>query len=73
MATSKKASTRVTAADRERAAASRSAKRQTRRTAIAAKAAQQMAGRQFDKTAARAIQGHIQVRTKRKQAKRDSV
>ena len=72
MAKSKKASARVTAAKREQAAASDAAKSVTRGTAMKASAAKQTAGKQFDKTRAKAIQGHVQARGQRQQAKRDS-
>ena len=72
MAKSKKASARVTAANREQAAASVAAKSVTRGTAMKAAAARQTAGKQFDKTRAKAIQGHVQARGQRQQAKRDS-
>jgi hypothetical protein len=72
MAKSVKASTRVTAANREQAAASAAAKGVTRGTAMKAAAAKQTAGKQFDKTRAKAIQGHVQARGQRQQAKRDS-
>jgi len=72
MAKSKKASARVTAANREQAAAADVAKTVTRGTAMKAAAAKQTAGKQFDKTRAKAIQGHVQARGQRQQAKRDS-
>ena len=72
MAKSKKASARVTSAKREQAAASDAAKNKTQRTAIKTAAAKQTAGKQFDKTRARAIQAHMTARGRRQQAKRDS-
>ena len=72
MAKSKKASARVTSAKREQAAASDAAKNKTQRTTIKTAAAKQTAGKQFDKTRARAIQAHMTARGRRQQAKRDS-
>lgn len=72
MAKSKKASARVTAADKAQAAAAAGAKTQTGRRAAAKAASQQVAKQQFDKTRARAIQAHIQSRGQRNQAKRDA-
>ena len=70
MAKSKKASVKVTAASRERAAASELAKAKARRKSVAASA--KPGKPRADKTGARAIQGHIQVRGKRQQARSDS-
>ena len=72
MAKSKKASARVTAANREQAAASAATKSVTRGTAMKTSAAKQTAGKQFDKTRGKAIQAHVQARGQRQQAKRDS-
>jgi hypothetical protein len=72
MARSRKASARVTAATREQAAAADAAKSRARGKAMKAAAVKQTAGKQFDKTRAKAIQGHVQARGKRQQAKRDS-
>ena len=72
MAKSVKASARVTAASREQAAAADVAKNVSRGTAMKAAAAKRTAGKQFDKTRAKAIQGHVQARGKRQQARRDS-
>ena len=72
MAKSKKASARVTAANRVQAAAADAAKNVSRGTAMKAAAAKQTAGKQFDKTRAKAIQGHVQARGQRQQGKRDS-
>ena len=72
MAKSKKASARVTEASREQAAAADVAKSVTRGAAMKTSAAKQTAGKQFDKTRAKAIQGHVQARGQRRQAKRDS-
>ena len=72
MAKSKKASARVTAANREQAAASDAAKSVTRGTAMKTSAAKQTAGKQFDKARGKAIQAHVQARGQRQQAKRDS-
>ena len=72
MAKSKKASARVTAANREQAAAADVAKSVTRGTAMKTSAAKQTAGKQFDKTRGKATQAHVQARGQRQQAKRDS-
>ena len=72
MAKSKKASARVTAANREQAAAADAAKGMTRGTAMKTSAAKQTAGKQFDKARGKAIQAHVQARGQRQQAKRDS-
>lgn len=72
MAKSKKASARVTAPNREQAAASDAAKNKTRGSAMKTDAAKQTAGKQFDKARAKTIQSHVQASGRRQQAKRDS-
>jgi hypothetical protein len=69
---SKKASSRVTSANREIAAAAGAASRSTKRRAIGGAAVGSAAKRQFDKTASRAIQAHTRARGQRQQARRDS-
>jgi hypothetical protein len=69
---SKKASSRVTSANREAAAAAGAASRSTKRRAIGSAAVGNVARRQFEKTSARAIQAHMRASGQRRQAKRDS-
>jgi hypothetical protein len=69
---SKKASSRVTSANQETAAAAGAASRSTKRKQIGSAAVENVAKRQFEKTAARAIQGHIRASGQRQQARRDS-
>ena len=72
MAKSKKASSRVTALNQETAAASEASKSAIRGRAIGSSAVKNAAQRQFQKTQGKAIQGHIQARGQREQAKRDA-
>jgi hypothetical protein len=69
---SKKASSRVTAAKWEAAAAADVAGRRAQRQAIGQASAEKVAGRQFQKTRGQAIQAHIAARGRRQQARRDS-
>jgi hypothetical protein len=69
---SKKASARVTAANQETAAAAGAASRSVRRKAIANAAVENVARRQFEKTASSAIQAHTRASGQRQQARRDS-
>jgi hypothetical protein len=69
---SRKASSRVTAPNQESAAASEVSKRVSRGRAIGSSAVANAARRQFEKTQERAVQGHIQARGQRQQAKRDA-
>jgi hypothetical protein len=69
---SKKASSRVTSANRETTAAARAASRSTKRKAIGSAAIENVAKRQFEKTASRAIQAHGRASGQRQQARRDS-
>ena len=69
---SKKASSRVTSANQETAAAAGAARRSTKRKAIRDAAVENVAKRQFQKTAARAIQAHTRASGRRQQARRDS-
>jgi hypothetical protein len=71
-AKSKKASSRVTAAAWEAAAAAGASGRRTQRQAIGQASVEKLAGRQFQKTRAQAIQGHVAARGRRQQARRDS-
>ena len=72
MEMSKKASSRVTALNQESAAASEASKSAIRGRAIGSRAVKNAAKRQFQKTRGKAIQGHIQARGQRQQAKRDA-
>jgi hypothetical protein len=69
---SKKASSRVTSANQEAAAASGAARRSTKRKAIGSAAVENVAERQFEKTASRAIQAHTRAGGQKRQARRDS-
>ena len=69
---SKKASSRVTSASRETAAAAGAASRSTKRKAIGSAAVENVARRQFEKTAARTIRAHARASGQRQQARRDS-
>ena len=69
---SKKASARVTSANQEAAAAVEAASRSTKRKAIGSAAGKNVAKRQFEKTASRAIQAHTRASGQRQQARRDS-
>jgi len=72
MEKSKKASSRVTALNQESAAANEASKSVRRGRAIGSSAVENAARRQFQKTQGKAIQGHIQARGQRQQAKRDA-
>ena len=72
MKKSKKASSRVTAPNQESAAAAEASKSASRGRAIGSSAAANAAKRQFQKTQGKAIQGHIQERGQRQQAKREA-
>jgi hypothetical protein len=69
---SKKASSRVTAAKWEAAAAAGVAGRRAQRQAIGQASVEKVARRQFQKTRGQAIQAHIAARGRRQQARRDS-
>jgi hypothetical protein len=69
---SKKASSRVTAAKWEAAAAAGVAGRRAQRQAIGQASVEKVARRQFQKTRGQAIQAHIGARSGRQQAGRDS-
>jgi hypothetical protein len=69
---SKKASSRVTSPGQETAAAARVDRRSTKRKAIGNAAVENVAKRQFQKTASRAIQAHTRASGQRQQARRDS-
>ena len=71
MKKSKKASSRVTAPNQEASAAAES-RTATRRKAVRSSAAENVAKRQFQKTQATAIQGHVRASGQRRQAKRDA-
>jgi len=72
MKKSRKALSRVTAPNQESAAASEVSKRASRGRAIGSSAVANAAKRQFEKTQGKAVQGHIQARGQRQQAKRDA-
>jgi hypothetical protein len=72
MEKSKKASSRVTALNQESAAASKASESAIRGKAMGSAAVENAAKRQFQKTQGKAIQGHIQARGQRQQAKRDA-
>jgi hypothetical protein len=69
---SKKASSRVTAAKWEAAAAAGAAGQRAQRQAIGRASVEKGPRRQFQKTRGQAIQAHISARGRRQQAKRDS-
>ena len=69
---SKKASSRVTSANQESAAAAAAASRSTKRKAIGSAAIENVAKRQFEKTASKSIQAHTRASGQRRQARRDS-
>jgi hypothetical protein len=69
---SKKASARVTSPNQETAGAAGAASRATQRKAIGSAAVENVAKRQFEKTASRAIQAHTHASGQRRQARRDS-
>jgi hypothetical protein len=69
---SKKAPSRVTSANQETAAAAGAASRSTKRKAIGSAAVENVAKRQFEKTASRAVQAHTRASGQRQQARRDS-
>jgi hypothetical protein len=72
MKMSKKASSRVTAPNQEAAAAGAASKTASRRKAARSNAVENFAKRQFQKSQATAIQGHMQASGQRRQAKRDA-
>jgi hypothetical protein len=69
---SKKASSRVTAAKWEVAAAAGAAAQRAQRQEIGQASVEKVAKRQFQKTRAQGIQAHIGARGRRRQARRDS-
>jgi hypothetical protein len=69
---SKKASARVSAPQQSESARESIARRSARRKAADQASLGTRSQRQFQKTSARAIQGHIQARGQRQQAKRDT-
>lgn len=72
MMRSKKASFKVTAANQESAAAAAQSRTASRRKAVRSNAVENVAGRQFQKSQATAIQGHVRSSGQRRQAKRDA-
>jgi hypothetical protein len=72
MKKSKKASSRVTAPGQEASAAAAESKTASRRKAVTSNAVENVAKRQFQKSQATAIQGHIRASGQRQQAKRDA-
>ena len=69
---SNKASSRVTAAKWETAAAAGAARQRAQRQAIGQASVEKVARRQLQKTHGQAIQAHIGARGRRQQARRDS-
>ena len=69
---SKKASSRVTSPNQATSAAAAAARRSTKRSAIGNAAVENVAKRQFEKTASKAIQAHTRASGQRRQARRDS-
>lgn len=72
MGKSTKASSRVTAPDQAAAAGAQESRNTTRGKAIGSGAVDNAARRQFQKTQAAAVHGHVQARGQRQQAKRDA-
>ena len=72
MKKSKKASARVTAPNQDASAAAAEAKTASRRKAARSSAIENVALRQFQKTQAATVQGHIRASGQRRQAKRDA-
>jgi len=69
---SRKASSRVTAANWEAAAAAGAAAQRAQRQAIGQASVEKAARRQFQRTGGQAIQAHIGARGRRQQTRRDS-
>lgn len=69
---SKKASARATASKQEASAAAAQSKTASQRKAVRSNAMENTAKRQFQKSRATAIQGHMRSSGQRRQAKRDS-
>ena len=69
---SKKASARVRASKQEASAAAAQFKTASQRKAVRSHAVENTAKRQFQKTRATAIQGHMRSSGQRRQAKRDA-
>lgn len=72
MKKSKKALARVAAPNQAASAASAASKAASRRKAVKSNAVENVAKRQFQKSQATAIQGHMQASGQRRQAKRDA-
>ena len=72
MKKSKKASSRVTAPHQEASATAAESKTASRGKAVTSNAIENVAKRQFQKTQATAIQGHMRASGQRQQAKRDA-
>jgi len=72
MKKSKKASSRITAPKQEAKAAAAASKAATRGKAVRSNAVENAGKRQFQKTHATAIQGHMRASGQRQQAKRDA-
>ena len=69
---SKKASSRVTTSNQEASAAAAESKTASRLKAVRSNAVENAAKRQFQKSQATAIQGHMRSSGQRRQAKRDA-
>jgi hypothetical protein len=72
MKKSKKASSRITEPNQAAAADAAASKTASRRKAVRASAVENVAKRQFQKSQATAIQGHMRSSGQRRQAKRDA-
>ena len=72
MKKSKKASARAPAPTQDPSAAAAEAKTASRRMAARSSAVENVARRQFQKTQAATVQGHVRASGQRRQAKRDS-
>jgi hypothetical protein len=72
MKKSNKASSRVTAPNEEARASAAASRTASRRKAVRSNAVENVGKRQFQKTHAPAIQGHMRASGQRQQAKRDA-
>jgi hypothetical protein len=72
MNSTKRASSRLTASNQQASAAAAESKTASRRKAVRANAVDNVAKRQFQKSQATAIQGHMRSSGQRRQAKRDA-
>ena len=72
MNSTKRASSRLTASNQQASAAAAESKTASRRKAVRSNAVDNVAKRQFQKSQATAIQGHMRSSGQRRQAKRDA-